>query len=102
MRFRGHRLPLTAMRVLVLTALVSRAADLSRVYHAPNRFQSARDAGVLAERRAELTNGYDTNAQATTQTYFKANFDQTQQGTRTSLFDTETDVNSANNTKIMR
>ena len=77
----GNILPLTAMSVFVLVALIGSAVDLSRVYHAQNRLQSACDAGVLAGRRAELTNGFDSGAQGTAQTYFKANFDQTQQGT---------------------
>jgi Flp pilus assembly protein TadG len=86
----GNILPLTAMSVFVLTALIGSAVDLSRVYHAQNRLQSACDAGVLAGRRAEMTNGYDSNAQATAQTYFKANFDQTQQGTSATTLTTST------------
>jgi hypothetical protein len=65
---------------------------MSLVCHAQNRLQSACDAGVLAGRRAEMTNGYDSNAQAVAQTYFKANFDQSQQGTSaTSLTASTTD-----------
>jgi Flp pilus assembly protein TadG len=36
----GNILPLTAMSVFVLTALIGSAVDLSRVYHAQNRLQS--------------------------------------------------------------
>ena len=94
----GNNLPLAAMSVFVLTALVGSAVELGRAYHAPNRLQSARNAGVLAGRRAELTNSYDTNAQ----TYFKAKFDQSRQGTRTSPFDTETNVDFSNHTAMVR
>ena len=86
----GNILPLTAMAVVVLTALIGSGVDLSRVYRAQNRLQSACDAGVLAGRRAEMTNGFDTNAQAVAQTYFKANFDQAQQGTSETALTTTT------------
>ncbi|WP_295634260.1 TadE/TadG family type IV pilus assembly protein [Novosphingobium sp.] len=94
----GNILPLTAMSVFVLTALVGSAVDLSRVYHAQNRLQSACDAGVLAGRRAEMTNGYDTNAQATAQTYFKANFDETQQGSKANTTTLTTTTPDSGNT----
>lgn len=86
----GNILPLTAMSVFVLTALFGSAVDLSRVYHAQNRLQSACDAGVLAGRRAETTNGFDTVASTAAQTYFKANFDQTQQGASSTVLVTST------------
>ena len=86
----GNILPLTAMSVFVLTALIGSAVDLSRVYHAQNRLQNACDAGVLAGRRTEMTNGFDTAAQNTAQTYFKANFDQDLQGTSSTTLTTST------------
>ena len=86
----GNILPMAAMSVFVLTALVGSAVDLSRVYHAQNRLQSACDAGVLAGRRAELTNGYDGPAQTVGQRYFNANFDQAQQGTSATSLTTTT------------
>ncbi len=101
----GNILPLTAMAVVVLTALIGSGVDLSRVYRAQNRLQSACDAGVLAGRRAEMTNGFDTSAAAVAQKYFKVNFDEAQQGTSaTSLTTTTADsgntINGAATTKV--
>lgn len=86
----GNILPLTAMAVVVLTALIGSGVDLSRVYRAQNRLQSACDAAVLAGRRTEMTNGFDTNAAAVAQKYFKVNFDEAQQGTSATTLTTTT------------
>ena len=75
----GNMLAMTAAAMLVLAALVGGGLDLSRAYMVENRLQNACDAAVLAGRRAETTNGFDANAKAKAESYFAANFNETDQ-----------------------
>lgn len=84
----GSVLPMAAGGMLVTAALVGGGVDMSRTYKVQSRLQAACDAGVLAGRRAVTTNGFDTAAQATAQSYFNVNFDQTQQGSHNTTFET--------------
>jgi len=67
-------LPLAAASVPVIIALIGGGVDMSRVYKARNRLQSACDAGTLAGRRAVSTNGYDATAKTQADTFFNTNF----------------------------
>lgn len=77
----GNVLPLAAMSMVVMAALVGGGVDMSRAYRVQNRLQNACDAGALAGRRAVTTNGFDTTAQNQALKYFDVNFDQALQGT---------------------
>lgn len=87
----GSVLPLAAVGVFVMAALVGGAVDMGRAYRIQNRLQNACDSGVLAGRRAVTNNGYDANAQAQALNYFNINFDETQQGSKTTVFLTSSD-----------
>lgn len=78
---RGSILPMAAMSVVVIAALVGGGLDMSRAYRVQNRLQNACDAGALAGRRGVAANGFDANAQAQANNYFDVNFDQALQGT---------------------
>lgn len=84
----GSVLPLAAVSVPVILALIGGGVDMSRVYKVRNRLQSACDAGTLAGRRAVTTNGYDATAQARASAYFNTNFDQAQVGSTNTVFQT--------------
>ncbi|MCX7285559.1 MAG: pilus assembly protein TadG-related protein, partial [Novosphingobium sp.] len=71
----GNILPLSAMAIFAVAALIGGAVDMSRGWRVQTRLQAACDAGVLAGRRAVTANGFDTNAQVQAQNYFYANFD---------------------------
>lgn len=82
----GNVLPMAAMTVVVMAAIVGGAVDMSRAYRVQNRLQNACDSGVLAGRRAVTTNGFDSNAEAQARRYFNVNFDPSQQGTNQTTF----------------
>jgi Flp pilus assembly protein TadG len=70
----GSVLPIVAVSVPVIVALIGGGLDINRVYKARNRLQSACDAGTLAGRKAVTTNGYDATAQNQASSYFNTNF----------------------------
>ncbi|MFY7837802.1 MAG: TadE/TadG family type IV pilus assembly protein [Novosphingobium sp.] len=70
----GSVLPIAAVSVPVIIALIGGGLDINRVYKARNRLQSACDAGTLAGRRAVTTNGYQNPEKAQAATYFNTNF----------------------------
>lgn len=70
----GNILPLAAMAIFAIAALIGGAVDMSRAWRVQTRLQAACDAGALAGRRAVSSNGFDANAQAQAQNYFYANF----------------------------
>lgn len=76
----GSVLPMAAIGVIVIAALVGGAVDMSRAYRVQNRLQNACDAGALAGRRAVTTNGFDATSQTQANRYFDVNFDSTLQG----------------------
>lgn len=75
----GNILPLAAMAIFAVAALIGGAIDISRAWRAQTRLQAACDAGVLAGRRAVTTNGFDATAKAQADNYFFANFDEDHQ-----------------------
>jgi Flp pilus assembly protein TadG len=77
----GNILPMAAMSMVIMAALVGGGVDMSRAYKVQNRLQNACDAGVLAGRRAVTNAGFNTAAQTQANRYFAINFDQNQQGT---------------------
>ena len=81
-------MPLAAVSVPVIIALIGGGLDMSRVYKARNRLQSACDAGALAGRRAVNTNGYDNTARTQADTFFNANFHADEVGGRETAFTT--------------
>lgn len=85
-------LPIAAMGMVVLAALVGGAVDISRAYRVQNRLQNACDAAVLAGRRGVVNNGYDTAAQTQASKYFNINFDQIQQDSTATTFTTTADA----------
>lgn len=84
-------MPIAAAGMMVAVALVGSGVDMSRAYMVKSRLQAACDAGVLAGRRAVISNGFDDPAQTNAINYFKANFNNSQQGTQESSFNATTD-----------
>lgn len=84
-------MPIAAAGMMVAVALVGSGVDMSRAYMVKSRLQAACDAGVLAGRRAVISNGFDDPAQTNAINYFKANFNNAQQGTQESSFNATTD-----------
>ena len=82
----GNVLPMAASTVIVMAAIVGGGVDMSRAYKVQNRLQNACDSGVLAGRRAVTTGGFDQNAKNQANRYFNINFDQNQQGTKSTTF----------------
>lgn len=87
----GNVLPLAAIGAFVVAALAGGAVDMGRAYRIQNRLQNACDAAVLSGRRAVTNNGYDAAAQAQAKRYFDINFDEVQQGSKTTVFLTSSD-----------
>ncbi|MGV3513095.1 MAG: pilus assembly protein TadG-related protein [Novosphingobium sp.] len=82
----GNILPLSAMAIFAVAALIGGAIDISRAWRTQTRLQAACDAGVLAGRRAVTTNGFDATAKTQAENYFFANFDEEHQGSRDTTF----------------
>ena len=70
----GSVLPMTAIAIVVLAAMIGGGVDMGRAYQAQTRLQYACDAGVLAGRRAVDVDGYDETAEAKADDFFVANF----------------------------
>lgn len=86
---------MAAASVPVIIALIGGGLDMSRVYKARNRLQSACDAGTLAGRRAVSTNGYGTAEKAQAATFFNTNFVSSDVGAKDTTFVT-TSTDSGN------
>lgn len=84
----GSVLPIAAVSVPVIIALIGGGLDINRVYKARNRLQSACDAGTLAGRRAVTTNGYQNAEKAQAATYFNTNFVEADIGAKDTTFST--------------
>lgn len=82
----GNILPLSAMAIFALAALVGGAMDISRGWRVQTRLQSACDSAVLAGRRAVSAKGYDDAAEAEANRYFYANFDEDHQDSKDTDF----------------
>lgn len=82
----GNILPLAAVAIFGLAAMVGGAIDISRGWRAQTRLQSACDAGVLAGRHAVTMQGYDSTAELEAERYFIANFDEQRQGSSATDF----------------
>ncbi len=76
----GNTLPMAAAAMLLIASLVGGSVDISRAYLVRNRMQAACDAGILAGRKAIADSGYDEDAKATAEKYFKVNFDEANEG----------------------
>lgn len=76
----GNILPLSALAIFAVAALIGGAVDISRGWRVQTRLQSACDAGVLAGRRAVTSNGLDATAREQAENYFYANFNADKQG----------------------
>ena len=83
---RGNILPMAAVGVLVISAMVGGAVDMGRAYKVKSRLQAACDAGSLAGRKAVVNSGFDTTALGQANTYFNADFDEGAIGTRNTVF----------------
>ncbi|MEE4450422.1 TadE/TadG family type IV pilus assembly protein [Novosphingobium resinovorum] len=81
----GNILPIAAIGMLVAALVVGSAVDLSRNYLAREQLQSACDAAVLAGRRTVTTAGFDTASRTAATNYFNTNFNDTTQGTRSTV-----------------
>ena len=75
----GNILPMAAIGLTALAAMVGGGVDISRTYMAKTRLQSACDAATLAGRRAITNAGYNTTAQTQANAYFNTNFDAAEQ-----------------------
>ncbi|MFM6829474.1 MAG: pilus assembly protein TadG-related protein, partial [Novosphingobium sp.] len=82
----GNILPLAAMAIFAVAALIGGAIDISRAWRTQTRLQAACDAGVLAGRRGVTTNGFDTAAKTQADNYFFANFDEEHQDAHDTRF----------------
>ncbi|MDP3550382.1 MAG: pilus assembly protein TadG-related protein, partial [Novosphingobium sp.] len=89
----GSVLPIAAVSVPVIIALIGGGLDINRVYKARNRMQSACDAGTLAGRRAVTTAGYGNPEKAQAATYFNTNFVQDDIGATDTTFVTSSPDN---------
>ncbi|CAH0495801.1 pilus assembly protein [Novosphingobium sp. CECT 9465] len=89
----GNILPLSAMAIFAVAALIGGAIDISRAWRTQTRLQAACDAAVLAGRKSVSTEGFDARAKAQADTYFAANFNEDYYGAR----DTEFSASSADN-----
>lgn len=87
----GNIMPLSALAIFAVAALIGGAVDMSRGWRVQTRLQAACDAGVLAARRAVTSNSLDATAQSQGQDYFYANFNADKQG----VHDTEFTVSTA-------
>lgn len=87
----GNVLPMAAMSLVIMAALVGGGVDMSRAYKVQNRLQSACDAGALAGRRAVTNAGFNAAAQTQANRYFAINFDQNQQGTHSTAISFSSD-----------
>lgn len=70
----GSLLPMAAIGLVAVAAMVGGGIDMSRAYKAQTRLQAACDAGVLAGRKAVKTNGFDAAASAEAAAFFANNF----------------------------
>ncbi|HQS69785.1 MAG: hypothetical protein B7Y36_06890 [Novosphingobium sp. 28-62-57] len=82
----GNILPLSALAIFAVAALIGGAVDISRGWRVQTRLQAACDAGVLAGRRAVTSNGFDTTANTQAENYFYANFNVDKQGVGETTF----------------
>lgn len=82
----GNILPLSAMAIFAVAALIGGAIDISRAWRSQTRLQAACDAAVLAGRKAVNTYGFDSKAKAQADSYFAANFDEDHYGARDTAF----------------
>lgn len=82
----GNVMPIAAAGMVVAVALVGSGVDMSRAYMVKSRLQAACDAGVLAGRRAVISDGFDEPANDQAKAYFAANFSDGQQSTRNTVF----------------
>lgn len=83
----GNILPIAAAGVLVGMLIIGSAVDLSRNFLAKQQLQAACDAGVLAGRKAVTSEGWDTASENVAHSFFNANFNETTQGTKSTVFD---------------
>lgn len=86
----GGVLPIAAVSILLLTAIVGGGVDASRAYRVKNRLQYACDAAVLAGRKSIKTSGFDARAQAVAKDLFDGNFNDELEGTTSTRFVTST------------
>ncbi len=86
----GNILPMAAVGMVALAAMVGGGVDMSRTYMAKTRLQSACDAGTLAGRRAITNAGYSSAAQTQANAYFNTNFDAGEQNASNVVFTTST------------
>ncbi|WP_297320003.1 VWA domain-containing protein [Novosphingobium sp.] len=89
----GNVLPMVAVASLVGVALVGGGVDISRAYKAENRMQAACDSAALAGRKAVTTNGFDSEAEETANSYFATNFDETAQEVEDVVFTASSEDN---------
>lgn len=82
----GNILPLSAMAIFAVAALIGGAIDISRAWRTQTRLQAACDAAVLAGRKAVTTNGFDSTAKAQADRYFAANFSEDHYGAQDTAF----------------
>lgn len=83
----GNILPLSALAIFAVAALMGGAIDISRAWRVQTRLQAACDAGVLAGRKAVTTKGLDATASAQAQSYFAANFNESRFDSNDTTFD---------------
>lgn len=89
----GSLLPMGAIGLILVAALVGGGVDMSRAYKAQNRLQAACDAAVLAGRKAVTTNGFDDTAKNEAASYFANNFNSTEQDASGTVFNPTSDDN---------
>ncbi len=82
----GSIMPISAVAMIALAGMVGGGVDMSRAYMVQNKLQNACDSGVLAGRRAVGADGFNTAAQTRADTFFSTNFDETNEGVRSTSF----------------
>ena len=89
----GNVLPMAAVGMVMLAALVGGGIDMSRAYRAENRLQSACDSAVLAGRRKVGSNGFDEPSKTQAANYFNTNFNDANLETTGTTFTPTSDDN---------
>lgn len=82
----GIVLPMAAVGLILMMALVGGGVDISRAYMVQSKLQSACDAAVLVGRKSVGRDGFNAAAFAAANRYFKANFNETEQDSTATSF----------------
>lgn len=90
----GNALVIMAAAMVPMIGMIGSGVDMSRAYMAKARLQQACDAGVLAGRRAQADDAFNTAAAAEAQRYFSFNYPDDEYGATSVNFVVEAGENN--------